>query len=211
MKAAERLLYIIVIVSIFIMLLLQRACNKCPGSVTVVKHDTQWLKHDTTITTAPQPVAENGKKIEKTKKVTWPNILVITDTFVQEVPKVLTNAEMEAIKKKYFSSFSYSDTNKYEFGYSVLREEVTQNRITYRQWENHSNLPIVTNTKTVNKGVLYIGFNLYGNKTDLLNGVGPELLWKTKNNQIYKAGIVYNSGGIVSYEVGMMWPIRLKK
>ena len=48
-------------------------------------------------------------------------------------------------------------------------------------------------------------------KINLLNYVGPSLLYKTKNDNIYSLGIGYGINKTISIQGGTYWKIKLKK
>lgn len=198
---------VIIIILLLIIVYLRQCTGKCPATVTEVKRDTMWIKHnDTIVKQVPLPVAINGKTI--TKKVPVP--IYFTDTLIKEIPAKLTDAECAAIARRYFNSYSYADTNKHQYGYSVLREEVTQNRITSREWENHWSIPVVTNTKTISRNQLYAGFDIYGTKLNPVNGAGIVLTLKTKNDNMYHIGAALLPGNSY-YHAGMDFKIQIKK
>ena len=64
----------------------------------------------------------------------------------------------------------------------------------------------ITNTVYINKREFYGGFGIKG-RSDQLNYLGGELLFRTKNNQAYNIGIGLNQDFKPVLGFGMYWKI----
>jgi hypothetical protein len=88
------------------------------------------------------------------------------------------------------------------------------NKLKERAYITNFKIPIVTKTVTITKQAepkrqVYIGANLFGDKTQL-QLFSPGVLYKTKKDHIYQANIGINFDGSFNYGIGMYYKIKLK-
>jgi len=99
-----------------------------------------------------------------------------------------------SILKDYYAKYFYTDTLSLDsLGSIVINDTVSRNSIIFREIQPNVLIPTttVTNTVFINKREFYVGFGLKG-RTDQINYLGGELLYKTKNKQVYGVGIGVN-------------------
>mgnify|MGYP003663412428 FL=1 len=113
------------------------------------------------------------------------------------------------ILKDYYSKYFYTDTlNLDSLGSIVINDTISKNSILFR--EIHPNVLIptttITNTVYINKREFYGGFGIKG-RSNQLNYLGGELLFKTKNNQAYNIGVGLNQDFQPVLGFGMYWKI----
>lgn len=200
--------YLGVIACMLLIILCMRMCRNtpapCPAAGEVVKRDTTWLEHtDTTGWLRPQPTAIIPAQ-------------VLHDTIKIAGGTVIKYREVDtpAILRDYFVTRYYEDSTTTEYGQVWVTDSVTQNRISRRKWRTSFTIPIVTNTVQVPapaRWQLYAGFSLVGNKQTLLNGFGPQLLLKTKRDQLYGIGAMYTAGGQIFYNGTTYFKINFNK
>lgn len=199
-------LKVILIIGLLIVIFLMRTCTQNTDKTDtikingkkydVIKHDidTQYLQHDTVI-------YKKGK-----------NIIKDTTIFV-EVPSVVdTNKVLE----DFYSKNVYKDTITLNdsLGTISLIDTISENKIQDRKYNIKIREKIVKEflvVKEPSKGQLYIGGIVNVDKVNLLNYVGPSLLYKTKKDNLYSFGIGYNIDKSVSIQGGTYWKIKLKK
>jgi len=199
-------LKVILIIGLLIVIFLMRTCTQNTDKTDtikingkkydVIKHDidTQYLQHDTVI-------YKKGKTIIKD-----------TTIFV-EVPSVVdTNKVLE----DFYSKNVYKDTITLNdsLGTISLIDTISENKIQDRKYNIKIREKIVKEflvVKEPSKGQLYIGGIVNVDKVNLLNYVGPSLLYKTKKDNLYSFGIGYNIDKSVSIQGGTYWKIKLKK
>lgn len=182
-------LFIIVLLAI---ILLMHTCNKSkeptePKVITKVD-----IKYDTVET-----ITETYIPKWKTKIVTK------IDTFLESVDTL-------SILKDYHTKYYYSDTFKVDtVGYAVINDTITQNKILSRNIKTNIIIPTITITKKIylNEDEFYLGVGLQG-KTDQLNYLGGELLWKSKNKQAYGFGVGINQNFQPILSGRMYWKIK---
>ena len=114
-----------------------------------------------------------------------------------------------SILKDYYAKYFYTDTLSLDsLGSIVINDTVSKNSIIFR--EIHPNVLIptttVTNTVYINKREFYVGFGLKG-RTNQINYLGGELLYKTKNKQIYGAGVGLNQDFQPTLGFSMYWKL----
>jgi hypothetical protein len=146
-----------------------------------------------------------------TVKITTEYVEINTkDTlYVPKIKKVIEHdsfyypVDTLAILKDYYRKYVYIDTIYIDtFGYSIVEDTVTQNKITSRILNNNIKIPIVTIEKTyyLNKNELYFGPSL---STDL--NIHFNMLYKTKNKTAYLVGIGLNNNVEPTLKAGMLW------
>jgi hypothetical protein len=184
----------VIIGALLIIIIMMRSCGPSipvPGTVTVTKTDTVWLKGEDSIVYKPGIVE-----------------ILPGDTVYKDVDTL-------AILKDYFSKVVYNDTIKIDtFGYVLVKDTITQNRISNRTSVLNYKFPVVTNTITNTitlppKRQLYVGFDIVGSSTQPINYFGPSVLLKTKQDQMYTGGVGVTSGGW-GVKFGMLWKVKIK-
>jgi hypothetical protein len=98
------------------------------------------------------------------------------------------------ILKDYYAKYFYTDTLSLDsLGNIVINDTISRNSILFREIQPNVLIPTttVTNTVYINNREFYVGVGLKG-RTDQINYLGGELLYKTKNKQVYGVGIGVN-------------------
>ena len=177
--------YIIIIVLV-VVLLLQRACNKNDVvTETIIKTEIKW---DTINKTTPVYIPKWKTRTE-----------IDIDTFTVPIDTI-------AILKDYYAIYAYSDTISTDSVTIVMNDSITQNKIKSRIIDYKIIYPTITITKetVINKSQLYYGLGI---KTGANISIGPELLYKTKNNQAFGFGLGINQNLQPSLSIRMYWKI----
>ena len=185
----------IVIGVLVIIILLQRGCSGKTISepIVVTKYDTIWKKTIDTII----------------KKVSITN--------VEYVPyEKIIFANVEDCMKEYNRRTTYKDTIALDsLGTITVIDTVFQNSLKDRTIFKNYKIPLVTKTVTIikqpdPKRQLYIGGNLFGDKTTL-QSFTPGLLYKDRKDRIFQANVGVNFDGTLIFGVGTYWKINLNK
>ena len=186
----------IVIIILAIIIILMRSCESTivpKEPVVITKYDTIWKKTIDTII----------------KKVTVDKI--------QYVPfEKIIFANVEECMKEYNRRTTYKDTIALDsLGTIVVIDTVFQNSLRDRTIFKNYKIPLVTKTITIIKAQqpkrqLYIGGNLFGDKTTLQLFV-PGLIYKDRKDRIYQANVGVNFDGTLTFGVGTYWKINLNK
>lgn len=172
-------------------------------SDTVVKHDTTWSVHDTTIYKTLK-----GKVLHDTIK-TPPQYIADTN-----YPKLL--AQYNDLLGKYLALVEFRDTIRLDtLGYVAILDTVNQNAIKGRSVRSNYKIPTVTVTKTIThydppKAQLYYGFGLDLNTTFAPTGAHGGLILKTKRDQLIGLQIGTGINGGINYGFSSYWKIKLK-
>lgn len=195
----------LLIVGLIALLLFTRGCNDkdiTKGGTTVVNGKTyQNITQvvDTIYVPTKQTVYKPGKTIYKE-----------TPVFVAMPREVDT----VAILKDFYCKEVYKDTLKLNdgLGYVSVIDTVSQNKIIGRVWNSQVNKIIVKDTKIVKKAPvnqLYIGAVGGFDRVNIVNYVGPTLVFKTKKDKLYSLGIGYGTNKQISLQGGIFWKIKL--
>ena len=181
----------LLIVVLVIIIIFLRSCSGGRGSVEpkiITKIET---KYDTI-----QTIKETYVPKWKTKIVTE------IDTFQAAI-------DTTAILRDYSAKYYYSDTLQIDtVGYAIINDTITQNTILARDIRTNILIPTTTITKEIylNKREFYWGLGLQG-RTDQLNYLGGELLYRNKNKQAYGFGIGVNQNFQPVISGRMYWKI----
>jgi hypothetical protein len=195
----------LLIIGLIALLLFTRGCNDkdiTKGGTTVVNGKTyQNITQvvDTIYVPTKQTIYKPGKTIYKE-----------TPVFVAMPREVDT----VAILKDFYSKEVYKDTLKLNdgLGYVSVIDTVSQNKIIGRVWNSQVNKIIVKDTKIVKKAPvnqLYIGAVGGFDRVNIVNYVGPTLVFKTKKDKLYSLGIGYGTNKQISLQGGIFWKIKL--
>ena len=215
----------IIIISLVVIIALQRGCGTDYGDKEIVKvdgKDYELIKQET-----------DTIFIEKEVQVTKYVPKYITKEVIKEV-QIPANVDSLAIIKDYFSKVTVTDTLNldYDFpkevtdslgnkpastlGYGILTDIISQNRIESREIDWFFKIPTVYNTtivKELPKLEFYYGFGLGMDQTNGLGNFTGNLLVKTKKMNIYGLNIgMSNQLGQYKPFVGgsMYWKIGKK-
>ena len=129
---------------------------------------------------------------------------------VTEHDTIPADVDTMSILKDYYAKYYYTDTLTLDtLGYLVVNDTITQNSILSRRFESKVQIPTTTITKEIylNNREFYWGLGVHG-RTDQLNYVGGEFMYRTKNKQVYGLGIGLNQdlkpvvGGRMFWKIG---------
>jgi len=215
----------IIIISLVVIIALQRGCGPDYGDKEIVKvdgKDYELIKQET-----------DTIYVEKEVQVTKYVPKYITKEVIKEV-EIPVDVDSLAIIKDYFSKVTVTDTLNldYDFpkqvtdslgnkpasslGYGILTDIISQNRIESREIDWFFKIPTVYNTtivKELPKLEFYYGFGLGMDQTNGLGNFTGNLLVKTKKMNIYGLNIgMSNQLGQYKPFVGssMYWKIGKK-
>ena len=196
----NKISYIVILVLVGI-IILQRSCcgNKPVASETIVITDTIWKTKRDVITKSVKVVEK--EYVKDTSYVPGETLDECTSIFNELLEEHLTRTV-------------YSDTLKLDsLGTIVVRDTVWKNKLYgKRQYITDYKIPHITTTiiqPQPPKRQLYLGGNLFGDKTQL-QIVTPGVLYKTKKDHIYQLNVGITTDGNISYGIGSYWKIKLK-
>ena len=180
----------LLIVVLIALLFFQRSCSSTPTPDPEVITKIE-VRYDT---------------IETVKEVYVPKwrTRVVTETI-----SVPTEIDTVAILRDYYARYFYTDTLKIDtFGYAVINDTISRNTILARDYKTNILIPTTTITKEIylNKNELYWGVGLQG-RTDQINYLGTELLWRTKKRSTYGFGLGVNQDFQPVLSGRMYWKI----
>jgi hypothetical protein len=186
MKNIQTLLIIVLVAIIIFMRSCPKSSNLSPK--TIVNTTIEYIP---VIETIPEYIPQWREKLE-----------IRVDTF--QIP-----IDTTAILIDYYSKYFYKDTLKVDtLGYVIINDTITQNKILSRVVVNNFNIPKITIEKTtyINNREFYLGVGLQGTK-EQLNYVGSELLFRTRNSQIYGIGIGMDNNFQPTLKGGIYWKL----
>jgi hypothetical protein len=127
---------------------------------------------------------------------------------------VYIKADSERIIKEYHSKVLYKDRLILNDGLGIVEitDTISRNKIIGRKWNAQINERTITDTKIVKelpKNQVYVGAQgVMGNGTVM---VGPQLIFKTKKDNLYGVNFFLDANGNKYYGASIGWKIRLKK
>jgi hypothetical protein len=180
----------LLIVVLVALLFFQRSCSSTPTPDPEVITKIE-VKYDT---------------IETVKEVYVPKwkTKVVTETI-----SIPAEIDTTAILQDYYAKYFYSDTLKIDtVGYAIINDTITRNTILARDVRTNILIPTTTITKEIylNKNEFYWGVGLQG-RTDQINYLGGELLWRTKKRSVYGFGMGVNQDFQPVLSGRMYWKI----
>ena len=180
MKAFFKNIQFLLIVVLVILLLLQRSCSSDSNIVEpkiITKIETKW---DTVTINKPIYVPK-----WKTKIVTK-----------YEIDSILVNIPIDTLEvlKDYYAKNVYIDEIVLDsLGVVIITDTISQNSIFSRQVKSDILIPTTKITEEIylNNREFYWGLGIQG-RSDQINYIGGELLYKDKKKQIYGLGVGIN-------------------
>ena len=192
MKPYFKNIQTLLIVVLLVLLWLQRSCSSSPEITEPQVITKVEVRYDTVETIKETYVPKYITRIE-----------TVIDTFTTPIDTI-------NILKDYYSKYYYSDTLQIDtVGYAIINDTITQNTILARDIRTNILIPITTITKEIylNNRELYWGLGLQG-RTDQINYLGGELLYKNKKYQVYGLGIGVNQDFKPVISGRMYWKIK---
>jgi hypothetical protein len=195
--------YILIIILIVIIILMRGCDSKSfiKEPIVITKYDTIWKKtHDTII---KKINITNIKYIPVKGPIYFPTDNIDT-----------CKTRFNLLLKEYSEQTTYKDSIKLDsIGFITVIDTVWKNKLKERVYIRNYKIPFVTKTVTVikqeePKKQLYIGGNLFGDKTKL-QLIAPGILYKNKKDNIYQVNLGVNFDGSITYGAGMYWKIKL--
>jgi hypothetical protein len=168
-----------------------------------------FIKHCTpnnTITVNGEPTVTTTVEYIEIKSVDT-SYIPKWDTLLK-VDSIPTLIDTMAILKDYYSKYVYSDTIFIDtFGYAIIKDTITENKISSRIVSKDIKIPITTIEKIyyVNKAEIFYGPTV---STDL--NVHLNVMYKSKNKNAYIMGIGLNNNIKPTLNVGVLWKLNKK-
>ncbi len=197
--------YIVIVVLVAIIILM-RSCESTfipKEPVVITKYDTIWKETHDTITKEVEVVKIKYVKPEGPQYTPGENI----DT---------CRARFNYLLKQHIARRTYKDTIALDsLGTITVIDTVWLNKLGKRTYIKDYKIPLVTKTITIikqpdPKRQLYIGGNLFGDKTTL-QSFTPGVLYKDRKDRIYQANVGVNFDGTLIFGLGTYWKINLNK
>jgi hypothetical protein len=196
----------LIVLVLLVVILLQRCGEAKNPEGPIIIRDTTWIIKDSTVYSKPQLIK------------TIPVDVSHDTVFNHYLPDTNYNrllAQYQDVVGRFLATNLYSDSVRIDtIGYVKVTDTVSQNQLQKRGYRINVKYPIITETiikpaPKVNQ--LYVGGEIEGTKTNLVNGINAGLLFKNKKDQIFglKAGLT--ADGQPSVGVSSFWKITLKK
>jgi hypothetical protein len=194
------LLVLVLLLTLFI-----ERCNKPvePTPPPKIVRDTVWVKHDSVVYSKPQLV----ETIQMSSK---DSLIYVPDTNYSKLVLQYQEVVNQLLIKNIQVDSVRIDTN----GYVKIVDTVQKNLIVGRSTQVSVKYPVVKETitlypKPVNQ--VYIGGDVEGSQTSLINQVRTGVILKNKKDQIFTASVGLNTDGQPVFGLGSYWKIKLKK
>jgi hypothetical protein len=194
-----------IILTLIVVLLLQRSCNKAEsiGDTVEVKTDTIYKHvHDTVI---KKVTVLKKEYVHINKPEYYPGETIDT-----------CKARFQNLLKEHLVRTIYTDTLELDsLGTIVIKDTVWINKLYgKRGYIKDYKIPQVTKTITITKQEepkrqLYVGLNAFANRSDI-TAFSPGFMYKTKKDHVYQASIGVGFNGVVTYGFGTYWKIKIK-
>lgn len=203
MKFIKNNLIVVLVLVLLIALLIER-CNKPvePTPPPKIVRDTVWLKHDSIVYSKPKVI----KTIEIRSK---DSLIYIPDTSYPKLVLQYQEVVNQLVAKNIHVDTVRIDSN----GYVKIVDTVQKNLIIGRSTEVNIKYPVIKETVTIfPKKVtqLYIGGDVAGTQTSLINQVRAGLVLKNKNDQVFSAHVGLNTNGQPVFGLGSYWKLKFK-
>lgn len=205
-----------VIAGLFILLILQQACESSGSSAPKVTTKIKTIYHT---------VRDTVEKTVPVKEISY--IKVTPDQFPTGETIADCKDNFQRLLKDYLVKTTYADTIRLQapnpldslkmenIGTITIIDTVKFNKLTKRIYLKDYKIPLTTITTTIEKErepvrQFYIGGGLAGNQ-DRLQSINPGILYKTKKDAVYQFNVNFNTDGNVIYNFGRYWKISLRK
>jgi len=196
----------ILIVVLLIIILLQR----CGGGKTPenpvspkITRDTIWMHKDSTIISKPQLIKTEPYVVPVDR---W-NTQYLPDT---NYAKLLKQYE-ELVRKFLATNIQKDVVNIDSIGHIYITDSISSNLVKNRLVTWNLKYPVITNTITIlepKKVHYYLGGYIQGEKGNLIDQIGTQLLIKNKREQVFGVSAGINSSWNLKIGLSTYWKIR---
>lgn len=196
---------IIALCIVIMVILLSKSCGKKesePNQTTVYDTIYKQERLDTIYT---------PKLLTRYLRPDAPKVFEKWDTLYIEQLKDVDTSE---ILRDYNSFLIYKDTVRNKYGYVVINDTLTMNRIVSRGVITELKVPEVTKTVTLSqpkRAALFIGGGVFGNQKDLAAGYDVNVAFKTRGDKIIEIGYSQFFGGQGYFSLGYKHKISFNK
>lgn len=202
MKFLKDYFFLAIILSLVVIIFLQRSGNPPEVKPPIIVRDTVWMHYDSIVYAKPETV----EVIPPTNIP--PHYIPDTNyiTLVKQYNELLILYLQKNIQK---DKLVLKD-----FGYINVTDTVYENLIKGRSYEYHIKYPQITEhitTYTSPKNQLYIGGSLQGSMLYPINQINTGILLKNKKDQIFGGYAGINKDGQLQLGVSSYWKIKLSK
>lgn len=131
------------------------------------------------------------------------------DTVYKVTQEQIDTTSVQDVIMDWYTTRIYTDTNKSQYGTFYISDTLQKNKIQGRRIIADWNVPTAINNTTQvipQKLQLYIGGSLGSSGKTI--GFGPDLLLKTKKDQIYSIGASYIPDVGTYYHGSIFWKIH---
>lgn len=173
----------------------------------------------------PETIKIDGKKydiinrkidtiyITKTSTIYKPGKKISYEVLVEKPIYIPAKIDTSAIINAYFSKVIYKDTLKIDsIGYIAVTDTLYKNKILGRSWAYNIQQKIIKDqiiVKEAPRNQFYVGGSVITGNGRVL--AGPQILWKTKKDNIYGMNAYIDPYGNPYYGLSLNWKIKLKK
>ena len=173
----------------------------------------------------PETIKVDGKKydvidrkidtiyITKTSTVYRPGKKIPYKVLVEKPVYIPAKIDTNAVINSYFAKVIYKDTLKIDsVGYIAVTDTLYKNKILGRSWAykiQQKTIKDYTIVKDSPRNQFYIGGSVIAGIDRVL--AGPQILWKTKADNIYGVNAYADPYGNQYYGLSLNWKIKLKK
>ena len=162
---------------------------------------TEVTLHDTVVTTTTE-----YKTITKNTDHYIPKV----ETKIEYIHDTSITIDTAYVIGDYYSTYFYKDSLKLSDTLNIcISDSITKNKIKSRYISYTLRFPIVTITKIVpeKKVRIYGGIGAVGNKEGI-SYIGPEILFQTRNKELYGAGVGINNQLKYNLNLKFYWRLR---
>jgi hypothetical protein len=173
----------------------------------------------------PETIKVDGKKydvidrkidtiyITKTSTIYRPGKKIPYKVLVEKPVYIPAKIDTSAVINAYFAKVIYKDTLRIDkIGYISVTDTLNKNKILGRSYSYEFKLPTIKDymmIKELPRNQFYIGGNIIVGNNRVF--AGPQILWKTKKDNIYGMNTYVDPYGNQYYGVSLNWRIKLKK
>lgn len=180
--------------------------RKISDTPTVIRDTTRVITYvikDTTIYNTTPVLVAGGRD-------------TILEKTIEYIPSDNYNdlaVQFTKLKQELLSRNVFRDSARFDSSSVAIVDTIQQNKIIGRSIDFKMKYPVITNTITITKTnppktKFYLGGELGGNKTNLINQFEGAFLLKSKAERIYKAGVQIDINGELSYKGGLYLPLN---
>jgi hypothetical protein len=169
----------------------------------ITKHDTVIIHEQATfVDHAPIPIKTDNPKVT----VRWH----FDTLYVENFNNITDTIFVDTLVSYYYATNYYKKNFQSQYGTFTTFDTVNRNGLVGNGLAVDLSIPSTTKTVYKSKAALYFGIDVYGNKSEPINGAGFSMMYQSPKALNYQVGAYFTSEQSLNFRGSILFPLTKK-